>query len=49
MKHETSDREIEFDREVIYLKTAKGDKKRVVFLHKKINRNVQTEVRCLSG
>jgi len=28
--------DIDFDREVIHLKTAKGDKERVVFLHKKL-------------
>ncbi len=27
---------IDFDREIIHLKTAKGDKERVVFLHKKL-------------
>lgn len=29
-------RDIDFDREVIHLKTAKGDKERVIFLHKKL-------------
>lgn len=29
--------DIDFDREVIHLKTAKGDKERVVFLHKKLS------------
>ncbi|MCS4541817.1 MAG: tyrosine-type recombinase/integrase [Euryarchaeota archaeon] len=28
--------DIDFDREIIHLKTAKGDKERVVFLHKKL-------------
>ncbi|MEM4254475.1 MAG: tyrosine-type recombinase/integrase [Candidatus Woesearchaeota archaeon] len=28
--------DIDFDREIIHLKTAKGDKERIVFLHKKL-------------
>ena len=29
--------DIDFDREIVHLKTAKGDKERIVFLHKKLN------------
>ena len=28
--------DIDFDREIIHLKTAKGDRERVIFLHKKL-------------
>ena len=28
--------DIDFNREIIHLKTAKGDKERVIFLHKKL-------------
>ena len=29
--------DIDFDREIIHLKTAKGDKERIIFLHKNLS------------
>ena len=35
-------KDLDFDRKIIHLKTAKGDKERIVFLHKKLIENLET-------